>query len=163
MRDGKPGWYLTSGRPRGRNPRRRRGPASESEASPGANERICRYANFLVSVQTRCTTHAAALLAFVMSEALWALALRPEHHPRSDQSGHVEQPACGTRCPKEPPAQRSCWHLQRSPPAQSEDLPTLSDDERLLYGRAIARAPRRRARRAAILLLPRSNSLLQAP
>jgi hypothetical protein len=37
-----------------------------------------------------------------------------------------------------PHAQRS-WHLQRSPPAQSEDLPpevwlpTLSDDERLLY------------------------------
>ena len=49
-----------------------------------------------------------------------------------------EQPACRTRCPKEPHAQRS-WHLQRSPPAQSEDLPpevwlpTLSDDERLLY------------------------------
>ena len=53
----------------------------------------------------------------------WALALRPEHHPRSDQSGHVEQPACRTRCPKEPHAQRS-WHLQRSPPAQSEDLPS---------------------------------------
>ena len=52
----------------------------------------------------------------------WALALRPEHHPRSDQSGHIEQPACRTRCPKEPHAQRS-WHLQRSPPAQSEDLP----------------------------------------
>jgi hypothetical protein len=63
--------------------------------------------------------------------------------------GHVEQPACRTRCPKEPHAQRS-WHLQRSPPAQSEDpppevwLPTLSDDERLARGarthaRAIAR------------------------
>jgi hypothetical protein len=35
---------------------------------------------------------------------------------------HREQPACRTRCPKEPHAQRS-WHLQRSPPAQSEDLP----------------------------------------
>ena len=53
----------------------------------------------------------------------WALALRPEHHPRSDQSGHVEQPACRTRCPKEPHAQRG-WHLQRSLPAQSEDLRT---------------------------------------
>jgi hypothetical protein len=31
---------------------------------------ICGYANFLASVQTRCTTHAAALLAFVMREAL---------------------------------------------------------------------------------------------
>jgi hypothetical protein len=30
--------------------------------------------------------------------------------------------ACRTRCPKEPHAQRS-WHLQRSPPVQSEDLP----------------------------------------
>ena len=40
---------------------------------------------------------------------------------QSDQSGHVEQPACRTRCLKEPHAQRS-WHLQRSPPAQS-DLP----------------------------------------
>ena len=43
-----------------------------------------------------------------------------------------------TLCPKELRAQRS-WHLQRSPPAQSEDLPpevwlpTLSEDERLLY------------------------------
>jgi hypothetical protein len=74
----------------------------------------------------------------------WALALRPKHHPRSDQSGHVEQPACRTRCPKEPHAQRS-WHLQRSPPAQSEDLPpevwlpTLSDDERLVEEHARSR------------------------
>eukprot|EP00964_Phaeocystis_antarctica_P096948 scaffold63152_cov67-Phaeocystis_antarctica.AAC.4 len=66
-----------------------------------------------------------------------ALALRLEHHPKSDQPGHVEQPACRTRCPKEPHAQRS-WHLQRSPPVQSEDLPpevwlpSLSDDERLV-------------------------------
>jgi hypothetical protein len=73
----------------------------------------------------------------------WARALRPEHHPRSDQSGHVEQPACRTRCPKEPHAQRS-WHLQRSPPAQSEDLPpevclpTL-DDERLVEEHARSR------------------------
>ena len=40
-----------------------------------------------------------------------------------------------TRCPKEPHAQRS-WHLQRSLPAQSEDLRTevwlasLSDERR---------------------------------
>ena len=75
----------------------------------------------------------------------WALALRPEHHPRSDQSGHVEQPACRTRCPKEPHAQRS-WHLQRSPPAQSEDLPpevwlpTLSDDYPTTSGSPLRRA-----------------------
>ena len=75
----------------------------------------------------------------------WALALRPEHHPRSDQSGHVEQPACGTRCPKEPHAQRS-WHLQRSPPAQSEDLPPevwLAESLRRRVARPRARnAPR---------------------
>jgi hypothetical protein len=87
VRGGKP--VLSGGRPRGRNPRRRRGRHRSRKPAPGANERNCRYAHFLASVQTRCTTHAAALLAFVMSEALWALALRPEHHPRSDQSGHV--------------------------------------------------------------------------
>ena len=80
----------------------------------------------------------------------WALALRPEHHPRSDQPGHVEQPACRTRCPMKPHEQRS-WHFQRSPPAQSEDLPpevwlpTLCDDERLLYAaRSVADPPRQR-------------------
>jgi hypothetical protein len=35
--------------------------------------------------------------------------------PSSQHAGH-------RRCPKEPHAQRS-WHLQRSPPVQSEDLP----------------------------------------
>jgi hypothetical protein len=76
----------------------------------------------------------------------WALALRPEHHPRSDQSGHVEQPACRTRCPKEPHAQRS-WHLQRSLPAQSEDLRTEV---------WLAKSLRRRAPRPT----PRSHWLL---
>jgi hypothetical protein len=87
-------------------------------------------------VQHRC----GRVQAKFTSTRRWALVLRPEHHPRSDQSGHVEQPACRTRCPKEPHAQRSSWHLQRHrQPAQSEDLPpevwlpTLSDDERLLY------------------------------
>jgi hypothetical protein len=37
--------------------------------------------------------------------------------------GAASNPACRTRCPKEPHAQRS-WHLQRSLPAQSEDLRT---------------------------------------
>ena len=97
----------------------------------------------------RCSIDAAA---FRPRTRRWALALRPEHHPRSDQSGHVEQPACGTRCPKEPHAQRS-WHLQRSPPAQSEDLPPeewLAESLRRRAApprRAIARAPRRAARR----------------
>ena len=62
--------YLTGGRARVRHPRRRRGRHRSRKPAPGANERICRYANFLDSVQTRCTTHAAALLAFVMREAL---------------------------------------------------------------------------------------------
>jgi len=83
-------------------------------------------------VQHRC----GRVQAKFTSTRRWALVLRPEHHPRSDQSGHVEQPACRTRCPKEPHAQRSSWHLQRHrQPAQSEDLPpevwlpTLSDNE----------------------------------
>ena len=79
----------------------------------------------------------------------WALALRPEHHPRSDQSGHVEQPACRTRCPKEPHAQRS-WHLQQSLPAQSEDLRTEV---------WLAESLRRRGARPT----PRSHSLLEDP
>ena len=37
--------------------------------------------------------HAARLLAFVMTEALGSRPAGPEHHPRSDQSGHAEQPA----------------------------------------------------------------------
>ena len=64
-----------------------------------------------------------------------------KHHPRSDQSGHVEQPACRTRCPKEPHAQRS-WHLQRSLPAQSEDLRTEVWLAESLRGRAARPTPR---------------------
>ena len=56
-------WCRGGTGPRGRNPRRRRGRHRSRKPAPGANERICRYANFLDSVQTRCTTHAAALLA----------------------------------------------------------------------------------------------------
>ena len=61
----------------------------------------------------RTTRAARARLVFAKIRAR-ALALRPEHHPGSDQSGHAEQPTqhvCSTRCPKEPHAQRS-WHLQ---------------------------------------------------
>ena len=82
----------------------------------------------------------------------WALALRPEHHPRSDQSGHVEQPACRTRCPKEPHAQRS-WHLQRSLPAQSEDLRTevwLAESLRRRAARRGVRVITRRWRRPLV-------------
>ena len=86
-----------------------------------------------------CSIGAAGFRPSFTSTRRWAFALRPEHHPGSDQSGHVEQPACRTRCPKEPHAQRS-WQLQCSPPAQSEDLPpevwspSLSDDESLHHG-----------------------------
>ena len=61
-----------------------------------------------------------------------------------------------TRCPKAPHAQRSCWHLQRSPPVQSEDLPPkvwLPSCFRRGAApprRAIARAPRRGTRRARV-------------
>ena len=68
---------------------------------------------------SRCSIDAAG---FRPRTRRWALALRPEHHPRSDQSGHTERSGRSACLPKEPHAQRS-WHLQRSPPAQSEDLP----------------------------------------
>ena len=64
---------------------------------------------------------------------------------------HVEQPACRTRCPKEPHAQRS-WHLQRSPPAQSEDLPPEVVDPESLRIRAARRGVRVITRRWAHLL-----------
>ena len=54
---------------------------------------------------SRCSIDAAG---FRPRTRRWALALRPEHHPGSDQSGHVEQPACGTRCPKEP------WRIEHT-------------------------------------------------
>ena len=95
---------------------------------------------------TVCVNNARA------STSTQRVALRPEHHPRSDQSGHVDQPACRTRCPKEPHAQRS-WHLQRSPPAQSEDLPP----EEWLAESLQRRAARRRARANAAT---RSSDLL---
>ena len=83
-----------------------------SSTPPGANERICRYANFLASVQTRCTTHAAALLAFVMREALGS---RPAPGRSSDCAGGrpLKVPAAlrvrflRTACP-------ACWLLDVS-------------------------------------------------
>ena len=94
------------------------GPESESEAGSGLQ---CVYLPLRKFIGFGCRRVAGLTLRLSPSRR-WALALRPEHHPGSDQPGHVEQPACRTRCPKEPHAQRS-WHLQRSPPAQSEDLP----------------------------------------
>ena len=91
----------------------------------------------------------------------WALALRPKHHPRSDQSGHVEQPACRTRCPKEPHAQRS-WHLQRSLPAQSEDLRTEVGLAESLRRRA-ARPSCRAAARAVTGSSTSSSSSVAVP
>ena len=62
--------YVTGGRARRRNPRPRRGRHRSRKRAPGSKARICRYANFWLPLQTRCRTHAAALLAFVMGEAL---------------------------------------------------------------------------------------------
>ena len=97
-------WCRGGTGPRGRNPRRRRGRHRSRKPAPGANERICSYANFLDSVQTRCTTHAAALLAFVGCQDREALGCRPALGTPSAKRSvgtHVEQPACKTRCPKE--------------------------------------------------------------
>jgi len=119
------------------------GPESESEAGSGLQ---CVYLPLRKFIGFGCRRVAGLTLRLSPSRR-WALALRPEHHPGSDQPGHVEQPACRTRCPKEPHAQRS-WHLQRSPPAQSEDLPPevwLTESLRRRAApprRTIARAPR---------------------
>ena len=108
--------------------------------------------NSISSLQTRRTTRREQV-ARLSNTGRWALALRPEHHPRSDQSGHVEQPACRIHCPKEPHAQRS-WHLQRSwrichqkcgcrlsPTTSTSGAPLLY---RLRRAIPIARAPRPR-------------------
>ena len=74
---------------------------------------IRRYPNFLASLQTRCRTHAAALLAFVMSEALGSRPA-PGTHPGSPISRDTpERSAWSASLPKEPHAQCS-WHLQRA-------------------------------------------------
>ena len=113
------------------------GAPSESEAGLGRNERIHRYANFLASVQTRCTTHAAALLAFVIREALGS---RPAPGTLSAKRSVGTRRAASMQDTLSEGTARAArsWHLQRSTPAQSEDLPpevwlpTLSDDERLV-------------------------------
>jgi hypothetical protein len=64
--------------------------------------------------------------------------------------GAASNPACRTRCPKEPHAQRS-WHLQRSLPAQSEDLRTeawLAESLRRRTARPTALGRSRAASRA---------------
>ena len=123
------------------------GPASESEAGSGLQ---CVYLSLRKFLGFRCRRVAGLTLrrcSRLSWARRWALVRCLEHHPGSDQPGHVEQPACRTRCPKEPHAQRS-WHLQRSPPAQSEDLPPevwLTESLRRRAApprRTIARAPR---------------------
>jgi len=118
-------------RPGGRCGRNRSAPAGHDGVP---KSRIVSFPYHIISsLQTRRTTRREQV-ARLSKTGRWALALRPEHHPRSDQSGHVEQPACRTRCPKEPHAQRS-WHLQWSLPAQSEDLRRRISANRSVVGR----------------------------
>ena len=87
-----------------------------AEAGAGFRE----YKNYFGSIralQHRC----GRVQAEFTSTRRWALALRPEHHPRSDQSGHVEQPACRTVKPYAVRRNRTrsaagtfSGHLQRS-------------------------------------------------
>ena len=127
---------------------------SEADAGPGA-EAGAGFRDYKNSFGSICV--AASRCGRVLFEAeftstrRWALALRPEHHPRSDQSGHVEQPACRTRCPKEPHAQRS-WQagtfsgqLTASAVGGSATRSVVADSLRRRAAplrRAIARAPR---------------------
>ena len=143
MRGGKPVLLPKWWSPPGPESESAPGPEFESEDGSGLQ---CVYLPLRKFIGFGCRRVAGLTLRLSPSRR-WALALRPEHHPGSDQPGHVEQPACRTRCPKEPHAQRS-WHLQRSPPAQSEDLPPevwLTESLRRRAApprRTIARAPR---------------------
>ena len=93
-------------------------------ASGVSKSRIVSFQYHIISsLQTRRTTRREQVARLFQDRGAGLSPCARKHHPRSDQSGQVEQPACRTRCPKEPHAQRS-WHLQRSLPAQSEDLRT---------------------------------------
>ena len=136
----------TGGRARVRHPRRRRGRHRSRKPASGAMSLFAatQISWLPLQTQTRCRTHAAAMLAFARR---WALALRPEHHPRSDPSGHVEQPACRTRAVRRNRTRSAAGtfsgHRQRSRRTchQRCGWPTLSDDERAARrgARAIAR------------------------
>ena len=92
--------------------------------------------SFLLSVccRLRCLTlqhRCGRVQAEFTSTRRWALALRPEHHPGSDQSGHAEQPAAVT-------ASAVGGSATRSVVAES-----LNRRRAVPPRRAIARAPRR--------------------
>ena len=120
MRGGKPVLLPKWWSPPGPESESAPGPESESEAGSGLKKRICRYANFWLPLQTRCRTHAAALLAFVMGEALGS---RPVPGTPSGKRSAGTHRAVRIVCmPSERTARAAqLAPLQRSPPAQSED------------------------------------------
>ena len=74
------------------------------------------------------------------TKLLGSLALRPEHHPRSDQSGHVEQPSqhAGHAVRRSRTRSAAGTFSDHRPGAVGGSAtrvwwPTLSDDERLVY------------------------------
>jgi hypothetical protein len=123
---------------------------SEADAGPGA-EAGAGFRDYKNSFGSICV--AASVRpgqAEFTSARRWALALRPEHHPRSDQSGHVEQPACvqdtlseGTaRAAQLAPSAVTASAVGGSATSRNLPpvwLPTLSDDERLVEEHARSR------------------------
>eukprot|EP00964_Phaeocystis_antarctica_P044313 scaffold25470_cov63-Phaeocystis_antarctica.AAC.1 len=92
------------------------------------------FSFFLFACRPRCLTlqhRCGRVQAEFTSTRRWALALRPEHHPGSDQSGHAEQPAAVT-------ASAVGGSATRSVVAES-----LNRRRAVPPRRAIARAPRR--------------------
>ena len=140
------------------------GPASESEAGFGGPMSLFAVTQISwLPLQTRCRTHAAAMLAFVRARR-WALALRPEHHPRNRERSVGTRRAASMQ---DTLSEGTARAAQLAPsavtaPAQSEDLPsevwwpTLSDDdERLARRRATA------LRRVYLRIHPPCDAALQ--
>ena len=128
-----------------RSPGSSRPAAAAAMRSGGSRLAECRHGWQQTSRLRLSKTHFALpqFLCFAAG-ALQAHAARVFCARRGSRPAHVEQPACSTRCPKEPHEQRS-WHLQRSPPAQSEDLPPEVWLAESLRRRAARPTPRNRA------------------
>ena len=100
----------------------------------GSSRLMCRpdedlsLRTFLRFLQTRCSIGAAAFRPRSRAHDAGLSPCARNTMREAISRRHVEQPACRTRCPKEPHAQRS-WQLQRSPPAQSEDAPIMPKSE----------------------------------
>ena len=100
---------------------------------------ICRYAHFFASLQTRCSIGAAAFRPRSRAHDAGLSPCARNTMREAISRRHVEQPACRTRCPKEPHAQRS-WQLQRSPPVGGSATRSVVAESRSTRDRAAWRS-----------------------